>query len=180
MQPEMSPETRALYEYLAEKQPEIFTYEEAFAASGINDLSRLRGAIYTCLRRLKKTFGIWYIVQRGVGYARVTEEQKNLVQHERIERLRAGAGRADRDQDTIATNELSPAGQMRHALNTTRIHLIRTATSTKTRRALERQISNGTLPLPEPRAGRKAVPEKPADTDPTKWLMSGQWPFGKK
>lgn len=145
MQLEMSPEAKALLDFLKTK-PKEFTFEQCQNITGVNDLMRVRGYIYTCLRRLKKA-KIWYRSVRGVGYQIVPEPEKNTIQGKKIDGIAKGARRVDKDQDTIAVSVLNRDAKLEFTFNSARIGRILSASSRKTAREIKREIGNGKLPI---------------------------------
>jgi len=142
---EMSAETRALLNFL-ETKPAEFTYDQCRNVTGINDMSRLRSYIYTCLRRLKKQ-GVWYRPNRGIGYRRVNEAEKNGVQGIRINKVAKGTRRIDSDQSTINVSILSRDAKLEFTFNSARIGRMLEASSRKAKNEIKREIANGNLPI---------------------------------
>jgi hypothetical protein len=144
MQLEMSEETTRLLEFLANRPPE-FTFDEASNITGVNDMARLRGYIYTCLRRLKKE-RIWYVNIRGIGYRRIPEPEKNQVQDKKLGKVTKGVRRVNKDQNTISVSLLSREAKLEFTFNSARIGRMIDATSRKVARELKREIGNAQLP----------------------------------
>src|SRR6266853_3250594 len=146
MKLELSEEGRALLTFL-EKRPSQFTYSECANITGVNDLSRLRGYIYTCLKRLKQS-GTWYKNVRGVGYKLIIEDEKNKVQNKRIGNVTTAVRKIDKDQDHIQVSLLSRDAKLEFTFNSARIGRMMEATSRKAAREIKREIGNADLPLP--------------------------------
>ena len=138
---EMSEETKLLLDFLATHRPPEFTFSEASNITGVNDMSRLRGYIYTCLKRLKKE-RIWYVNVRGIGYRKVAEPEKNGVQDGKIHKVVRGAKRVNKDQSTISVSVLNREAKLEFTFNSARIGRILSASSRKATRELKREIGN--------------------------------------
>lgn len=145
MKHEMSREAEKLVAFLTGRPPN-FTYDQARSITGVNDLARLRGYLATAFRRVKK-LGIWYQVERGVGYRLLSEDGKNPVQSVRLDRVKRHVGRIDRDQETIRFEGLSHDGKMAFTFVAARVGRLKEAASLKTQRKIKRDLGNNVLPL---------------------------------
>lgn len=145
LQLEMSPEAAKLLDHLRSK-PQEFTFSEAQNITGVNDLARVRGYIYTCLRRLRKE-KVWYRSVRGVGYRLVGENEKNKIQTGRIDTVAKTTRKIDKDQDNINVSVMNRDAKLEFTFNSARIGRILSASSRETAREIKREIGNGKLPL---------------------------------
>lgn len=145
---EMSPEAQALLTYLGENKPKTFTYDQAANITGVNDMTRLRGFIYTAIRHLKAK-KLWYKSVRGVGYRLLPETEKNTVQTKRLDTIAKGTRKVDKDQDAISVSVLNRDAKLEFTFNSARIGRMLTASSRQTAREIKREIANGKLPIDE-------------------------------
>lgn len=126
----MSQEATLICEHAQKtKTGDPVSYRELHNLTGVNDLSRLRGFIYTAFKRLHRESGIRFGNDRGVGYVRLDEGKKNEEVGGKIRFMRRAAKRTNRLHQAVAFNALDALGKLTHVTNATQLAEIKKATS---------------------------------------------------
>ena len=120
------------------KPGDLVSYRELHNLTGINDLPRLRGYIYTAFKILFRQSGMRFGCDRNVGYVRLDENGKNTEVGTKIRRLRKHTKRTTRLHDAVAFNALDALGKLTHVVNATQLAEIKKAAS----RALRNKIAD--------------------------------------
>jgi hypothetical protein len=119
-----------IVEHLRKTTPgDLVSYRELHNLTGVNDMPRLRGYIYTAFKILFRQSGIRFSCDRNVGYRRLDEGGKNTEVSGRIGRLRRHTKRATRLHQAVAFNALDALGKLTHVTNATQLSEIKKAAS---------------------------------------------------
>src|SRR6516165_7348491 len=128
-----------LVEHFRKTKPgDLISYRELHNLTGVNDMPRLRGYIYTAFKILFRQSGMRFGCDRGTGYVRLDEGGKNTEVGTKIGRLRKHTKRTTRLHDAVAFNALDALGKLAHVVNATQLAEIKKATS----RARRNKIAN--------------------------------------
>jgi hypothetical protein len=111
------------------KAGDLVSYRELHNLTGINDMPRLRGYIYTAFKILFRQSGIRFGCDRSVGYVRLDENGKNDEVSSKIGKVRRHTKRAGRLHVAVAFNALDALGKLTHVTNATQLAEIKKAAS---------------------------------------------------
>jgi hypothetical protein len=132
-------QSELIVEHLRKTKPgDLVPYRDLHNLTGINDLPRLRGYIYTAFRILFRQSGIRFGCDRSIGYIRLDETGKNTEVSGTIKRMRRHNKRATRLHQAVAFNALDALGKLTHVTNATQLAEIKKAAS----RARRNKIAN--------------------------------------
>jgi hypothetical protein len=128
---DMSPEAKLILDFARPTKPhDLISYRELHNLTGVNDMARLRGFIYTAFKTLFRESGMKFGVERSVGYRRLDETGKNTEVSGRITgRIRRAVKRTTRLHNAVAFNALDALGKLTHVTNATQLSEIKKATS---------------------------------------------------
>jgi hypothetical protein len=132
-----------LVEHFRKTKPgDLIAYRELHNLTGVNDMPRLRGYIYTAFKILFRQSGIRFGCDRNVGYVRLDENGKNTEVSGRIGRLRRHTKRAGRLHQAVAFNALDALGKLTHVTNATQLSEIKKAASRARRNKIADTATN--------------------------------------